>query len=146
MSSAVWGARGALTVAALAATLIAIASGGLAVLLADDRIAQARTLVFRVAIGAMTFVLFARIGAWALDPAAGRSPVAAGGAALLRSQTGLMVAIMAAGALAGTGLGVYAVRRRRIAAAQSDPSVELDEDPTAERRVGRRLTPRGDVL
>ena len=126
-------ARGVLTVAALAATGVAAVTGGLSVYLADDRIRMARTLLLRVAVAAMTFVLFARIGAWALDPGGGRSPVAAGGAALLRSHTGILMAIMAAGALAGSGLGVFAVRRRRTGLVAVDGTFEGDDEPTSER-------------
>jgi|GEM_PF-2536633 len=106
-------ARGVLTTVAVVATLVALASGGLAIVLADDRIAMARTLVLRVAVGAVTFVIVARIGAWALDPERGRSSIAAGGSVLLRSNSALLVAIAVAGAVAGAGLGAYRVRRRR---------------------------------
>ena len=126
-------ARGVLSVAAVVSTVVAVVTGGVSVLLADDRITMARTLLFRLAIGAMTFVLFARIGAWALDPAGGRSPVAAGGAALLRSNTGILMAIMAAGALAGSGLGVFAVRRRRTGHVPVDGTADGDGEPTSER-------------
>ncbi|CAN5344271.1 hypothetical protein BH24ACT7_BH24ACT7_00700 [soil metagenome] len=105
-------ARGVLTTVAVVASLVALASGGLAIALADDRIAMARTLVLRVAVGAVTFVIVARIGAWALDPERGRSPIAAGGSVLLRSNSALLVAIAVAGAVAGAGLGAYRVRRR----------------------------------
>jgi hypothetical protein len=126
-------ARGVLTVAALAATGVAAVTGGLSVFLSDDRIRMARTLLFRLAVGAMTFVLFARIGAWALDPGGGRSPVAAGGAALLRSHTGILLAIMATGALAGSGLGVYAARRRRTGDVAVVGTDDGEDEPTAER-------------
>ncbi len=126
-------ARGVLTVAALAATGVAAAAGGLSVFLSDDRVRMARSLLFRLAVAAMTFILFARIGAWALDPGGGRSPVAAGGAALLRSHTGILMAIMAAGALAGSGLGVYAVRRRRTGPDPLEGIADADDEPTSER-------------
>jgi hypothetical protein len=126
-------ARGVLTVAALAATGVAAVTGGLSVFLSDDRIRMARTLLFRLAVAAMTFVLFARIGAWALDPGGGRSPVAAGGAALLRSHTGILLAIMATGALAGSGLGVYAARRRRTGDVAVVGTDDGEDEPTAER-------------
>lgn len=124
-------ARGVLTSVAVIATLAAMLSGGLSIALAGDRIAMARTLISRVAVGAVSFVVFAQIGAWALDPERGRSPIAAGGSVLLRSNSALLIGIAVAAAAATAGLGAYAVRRRRFEAG-SPMSVDED-DPSAER-------------
>lgn len=124
-------ARGLLTSVAVVATLVAMISGGLSIALAGDRIAMARTLVSRVAVGSITFVVFARIGAWALDPERGRSPIAAGGSVLLRSNSALLIAIAVAAAAATAGLGAYAVGRRRFDT--TSPATVDDEDLTAER-------------
>ncbi|MBA2336183.1 MAG: hypothetical protein H0V96_00200 [Acidimicrobiia bacterium] len=128
-------ARGLLTSVAVVATLAAMLSGGLSIALAGDRVAMARTLFSRVAVGTVTFAVFARIGAWALDPERGRSPIAAGGSVLLRSNTALLIVIAVAAAAATAGLGAYAVRRRRLEAAASPP-VQSGGDPRSATTAG----------
>lgn len=114
--SAVSTARAVLT-RVVAVALLGMALGGaFAVGLADDRMRQLRGLAIRVVVSAMTFALLLRISAWALDPGRGRSPLAAGGSALLSSS--LHVLVMTAAIAAGVGFfaTVEARRRRRAAA------------------------------
>jgi hypothetical protein len=89
-----------------------LVSGGLAVAVAEERLRQIRSLAVRVAVSALTFAVVLRIGAWALDPQAGRSPLAAGGSVLLSSSLRvLFVAVLVAGGVAAAA--TIAVRRRR---------------------------------
>ena len=112
---------------------MAAVTGGLSVYLADDRIrmaadpsAQGRRCRHDVRPVRPDRRLGARPG-W------GKVTVAAGGAALLRAHTGILMAIMAAGALSGSGLGVFAVRRRRTGLVAVDGTFEGDDEPTSER-------------
>lgn len=89
-------------------------AGGAAVWLSPDRVRQLRALVIRVAVSAVTFAIVIRIGAWAVDPAGGRSPVAAGGAVLLRSNGHVLAAVAVAAATAAAGMSAFLVRRRRL--------------------------------
>jgi hypothetical protein len=137
IGGAVSTARSVLTTVAVVASLVLVASGTAAVLLADDRLVMTRSLVSRIAVSAFTFAVVTRIASWALDPEGGRSPIAAGGAVVLRSNGGLLIGIAAAGVTIVTALGVVIVRRRNgLRSGDGSPvAVVLDdeEDPTGER-------------
>lgn len=106
------------------ATLTKVVAAGLggmlisafaAVLLAEERLRQLRVLAVRVGLSAVTFALLLRIGAWALDPGGGRSPLAAGGSVVLASGVHvLVIAALIAGGIAA--FATVGVRRRRRAA------------------------------
>lgn len=87
-----------------------------------------RGLAIRIAVGAASFAMIFRLGGWALDPRGGRSPIAAGGAALLTSNLHVfLIVALVAGAAAG-GIGLVIHRQQ-----QGQPVVnEADEDRTEE--------------
>lgn len=107
-------AHGLLTRVVVVAGLVLLLSGGVAVALSEDRLRMLRKLAVRIAVSALTFAVILRLGAWALDPEGGRSPIAAGGAVLLRSN-GLLLPLLAAANLGAAFAITAAVRRRRMA-------------------------------
>ncbi len=95
--------------------------GAAAVTLNTDRIRQLRALVLRIGVSAVTFAVVIRIGAWAVDPAGGRSPIAAGGAVLLKSNGNILAAVAVGAAVIATGMSVFLSRRRRSKPNAPDP-------------------------
>lgn len=104
--------------------------GGLALVLAEESVTMVRSLATRLAVSAVTFVIFLRLGAWAMDPSKGRSPLAVGGSVLLASNH--LVLMMVAAAACGVALtaGVVLRRRRTTTPPTRDDS---EETPSPER-------------
>jgi hypothetical protein len=125
-SSTVVGARAALTRVVVIASLGLFISGGVAVFLSENRIEQLRSLFWRLAVSGFTFSVFLRLGAWAVDPSRGRSPVAAGGSVILRSNLHIPLGV-AVGAVAGATAFLFVRGRRR--------TPTPDHDSTGEQRV-----------
>jgi hypothetical protein len=98
---------------------MAIAAAG-AIWLSEERSRQVRSLILRLGVSAATFALFLRLGAWAVDPAGGRSPLAAGSAALLSARGEILMAVAMAAAAA---LGTITVVRRRSSG--TDPGLAV---------------------
>lgn len=114
-SSVVADARALLTNVVAVGLAGMLTSGIAVILLAEERLRQLRSLAVRVAVSAMTFAILLRVGAWALDPRRGRSPLAAGGAVVLASSGHvLIVATLIAAVIAVAA--TIGVRRRRMAA------------------------------
>ena len=92
-----------------------------------------RSLVIRIGVSAVTFAIIFRVGAWAVDPAGGRSPIGAGGAVLLKSNGHILAIVAAAAAVAAGAISVVLLRRRWV----QPPAEEiLDADePTGEQPV-----------
>lgn len=107
--------------------------GGVAVMLNEERIRQLRTLVLRIGVSAITFAIVIRIGAWAVDPAGGRSPIAAGGAVLLKSNGHILAGVALGAAVIAAAMSVFLVRRRRTTPIASDPADT--PEPTGEQPV-----------
>ena len=106
--------------------------GAAAVLLSADRTRQLRTLIIRIGVSAITFAIVIRIGGWAVDPAGGRSPIAAGGAVLLKSNGHILATVAAAAAVIAAGMSVMLLRRRP----RPTPPDPVDIDvPTGEQPV-----------
>lgn len=106
--------------------------GTAAVLLNDDRVRQLRSLVVRIGVSAITYAVIFRAGAWAVDPAGGRSPIAAGGAVLLESNGHILGFIAGGAAVAAGGISAVLLRRR----VQSPSTVSVDTgEPTGEQPV-----------
>jgi hypothetical protein len=84
-----------------------------AVLLNEDRVRQLRSLVIRIGVSAISFAIIIRIGAWAVDPAGGRSPIAAGGAVVLKSNGHIFAAVAVAAAVVAAAMSPVLRRRRR---------------------------------
>ena len=87
--------------------------GAVAVFLNEDRVRQLRSLVIRIGVSAVTFAIIIRIGAWAVDPAGGRSPIAAGGAVVLKSNGHIFAAVAVAAAAIAAAISPVLLRRRR---------------------------------
>jgi hypothetical protein len=104
---------------------MAIAAAG-AIWLSEERSRQVRSLILRLGVSAATFALFLRLGAWAVDPAGGRSPLAAGSAALLSARGEILLAVAMAAAAA---LGTITVVRRRSSG--TDPGLAVPMPPPA---------------
>ncbi len=107
-------ARSALTRVVVAAAVAMLLSATAAIALAEQRMAMMRSLLFRITLSAVTFALILRLGAWAVDPSGGRSPVAAGGAVLLGSNAPVLVAVATVSGLAAA-VGWMGARRRPVA-------------------------------
>jgi cytochrome bd-type quinol oxidase subunit 2 len=105
-------ARTALTRVMAVGIAAMVLAGALAVVMSGDRRRQIRGLAVRVAVSAATFAVVLRVGAWAVDPSGGRSPLAAGGAVVLGAK-GHVPAFVAAVATVAAALASVAVRRRR---------------------------------
>lgn len=73
------------TAAMLGAILMALA-GGAYVAMSRDRMRAVRSLLTRFAMGALSFAVLLRIGAWLVDPAGGRAPFRASFALLADSK------------------------------------------------------------
>lgn len=84
-------------------------SGSVAVWLAEDRRAMLRSLLNRVAMSALGFFVMFWLGAWLLDPGAGRAPVRQAAARVIGANLWIP-ALIAAGA-AGAG---WQLRRRHL--------------------------------
>ncbi len=104
---------GALTTVFLVGLIGMVLTGGTAMKLSGDHVRQLRTLAVRIGVSALTFALIFRIGAWAVDPAGGRSPIAAGGAVLLRSNGHVMPLVIGAAMILTAATSLVIVRRRR---------------------------------
>ncbi len=103
-------------------TVMLVGAAGLAVFgvaalrLSDDRSRMMRSLANRLIVSSLTFALFLRIGAWAVDPRGGRSPLRESGAILLASNTTTVLMIAAAGVVVSGAmtLGIRRVKSRRV--------------------------------
>lgn len=124
-SNTVAGARAFLTRVVMIGLAGLLVTGAIAVWTAEDRIAQIRSLSWRIALSAFTFAVMLRLGAWAVDPTGGRSPIAAGGAVVLGSNGHVPAIIMVVFAVVGAAASTVVVRRRR----RPDDSAE---EPTGE--------------
>ncbi|HEY5685879.1 MAG TPA: hypothetical protein VIY70_10955 [Acidimicrobiia bacterium] len=140
ITDAVARGRAALTVVVVAATLALAATAALALALADDRIAMVRSLAIRLTVAAATFAAFLRIGAWAVDPFGGRSPVIRAGVVVLSSNTGILAAI--GGASAGVAIVAAVTIRSRRFTRDSTRSLE-NHEPLPGAESGARSTTSG---
>ncbi len=113
-------ARTALTIVAVVASAALIVLGSMAVALSDERARMVRTLAVRLGVSAMTFAVFLRISAWALDPARGRAPFLGVGSAVLGSNH-MVVWAIAVGSGVTAAIATVAVARRRR---PSSPALE----------------------
>lgn len=100
--------------AAVVALLVMSASGWAAISMSHDRLAEARSLLSRVALGAISFGILLRVGSWVLDPEGGRAPFAETVSRLAGSKW--IVPLMVGLATAAAAGAVWAIRRVRRAA------------------------------
>lgn len=94
--------------AAVLALVMMAGSGWVAIALAEDRAAEARSLLSRVALGGLSFAILLKAGSWVLDPAGGRAPLADSASRVADAKWfhPLAVSLVA-------GLAVLAIRWRR---------------------------------
>jgi hypothetical protein len=104
-----------------------LVTGALAVMLSERRYAMVRTLAIRVVISALTYALFFRVAAWALDPERGRSPVLGGGSVVLASNGHIFVIAGVLAAVVAAWGGTVAFRRARRVPAVPLPPVSDDD-------------------
>jgi hypothetical protein len=121
-------ARSTLTTVMLVGAAGLIAFAAMALRLSEERSHMLRSLANRLIVSSLTFALFLRIGAWAVDPRGGRSPFRESSAILLGSNIGAIMTIAAVGVAVSvvTSLGIRQVRRARLRS-WSDTGVGLDD-------------------
>lgn len=111
-------ARSTLTTVMLVGGAGLLVFGAAALRLSEDRSVMMRSLANRLIVSSLTFALFLRIGAWAVDPGGGRSALRESSAILLASNTRSVLLIAAAGLVVSTvtSIGIRRVRgiRRRL--------------------------------
>lgn len=76
--------------------------------MSEDRRAVLRSLLHRLAIGALGYAVIFQLGAWILDPGGGRAPVRSAAARLIGAKLWVLLAVAAGAAGAG-----WLLRRRR---------------------------------
>lgn len=114
--------------AALLAVIALIGFGLGYVAISEDRVGAIRSLATRVAVGALSFAVFLRVGSWVLDPDRGRAPVQETVSVLARSKwlVPLEVAVVA-GVIAGL---IYVGRRMLRPVGESPSPDELSTPPS----------------
>lgn len=126
-ASATLTTRAVLTRAVLVGLGVMAAAGAMALATSEDRLRQARDLATRIALSGLGFAVFLRVGAWAVDPSGGRSPIGAGGSVLLGSNG--HVPLLAAGVgVVGVVVATLVIRHRRrlrLAAGIGDDTGEV---------------------
>jgi hypothetical protein len=93
-------AASALSLATALGVAAAAATGVAAVRLSEDRRKMVKDLLIRIAISALGFAVMFRLGAWILDPGAGRSPVRMALARVVAAKLWLPLILSGAAALA----------------------------------------------
>lgn len=117
------------TAAGLAVIVMAVA-GWVSIAASDDRLAETRRLLTRVAVGGLSFGILLRIGSWVLDPGRGRAPISESVSLLIGSKwmVPTSVALIAAG-VAGTIWGVRRLFRPRGGSPTGGEPSTLEREP-----------------
>jgi hypothetical protein len=102
------GTARSLSIATVVGMLVMLASGTVAVRMSEDRRTMLRSLLHRLAIGALGYAVIFQLGAWILDPGGGQAPVRSAAARLIGAK--LWVPLVVAAGAAGAG---WLLRRRR---------------------------------
>lgn len=114
------GAARSLYLATVVGILTMAASGSAALWMAEDRRAMGKSLLSRLGLGALGFAIMFKLGAWILDPGAGRAPFRTAAARLVGAK--LWIPTMVA-AFAGAGVwGLRAHRHHRVTPEEESPS------------------------
>ncbi len=113
-----------LGIATVLAALVLLTVGAYLLTTSDDKSAEARRLLERIALGGLSFAVLLRIGSWVVDPGGGRAPVSEAASSVLGGHwtEPLIVGATAAAAVVATWYG----KRRRP---ESKP---LDREPKPE--------------
>ncbi len=109
-------ARSLLTTVLVVGLATLLLFGSVAIALAEEPLAMVRSLATRLAVSAATFAVVLRVGAWAMDPGKGRSPLPRSGAVLLASNHLVLFLVAGAGVAIAVASGVVISGRRRRAA------------------------------
>ena len=113
LAEAVEDARSLLSRVVVFAFFTMVASAAAALALSKERYAMLRTLSIRVLLSSLSFAVLFRLGAWALDPNGGSSPIASVGSVLFGSNGHVFLFIAVAAAVVGSADGWVAWRRKR---------------------------------
>lgn len=106
------------------AFLTMMLSGAAALAISKQRFVMLRTLSLRVFLSALSFAVLFRLGAWALDPNGGGSPIATGGSILLGSNGDVFITIAVIAAVV-TVFGAWVARQRRKGYLADDITIEM---------------------
>ena len=111
------------SLATVVGLVTAVVAGGAAVQMSEDRRAMLRSLLTRIAVSALGFAVMFKLGAWVLDPGAGRAPVRTAAARLAGAKLWLPVLVAA-----GTGGGAWTLRwtRTRVLDRRQGPGRDAD--------------------
>lgn len=118
------------TAAVLALGLMAL-TGWVSVASSDDRLGQARSLLNRVALGALSFAVLLKTGSWLLDPRGGRAPISESMSLLADSK---WVFVMALGVAAAAGAALVWMIRRYLRREEGSPPPDESPRPQRERQ------------
>ncbi len=125
---------GRLGTAAVLALVMMVATGWMTVALAGDRMAEARSLLSRVALGALSFAILLKAGSWVLDPAGGRAPL---GESASRVADAKWIHPLAVSLVASLAAGGVWWGRRYVRPTAVSPSADEPATPPAERPLIR---------
>lgn len=115
------GAARTLYLGTIIGLMVVCATGAVALLLSQERRVMLRSLFNRIALSALGFAVFFQLGAWFLDPGAGRAPFRLAASRLVAAKLWLLALIAIAAGLAGWALRSRA-RRRRVTPEAESPS------------------------
>lgn len=101
--------------------MVICATGAVALFLSQERKVMLRSLFNRIAVSALGFAVFFQLGAWFLDPGAGRAPFRLAASRLVGAKLWLLALIAVAAGFAGWVLRSRA-RRRRVTPEAESPS------------------------
>lgn len=125
---------GRLGTAAVLALAVMAATGWLSIASAEDRMAEARSLLSRVALGALSFAILLKAGSWVLDPAGGRAPLAESASRVASAKWFHPLAVSLVASLAATAVWL---RRRYVKPTAESRSTDEPPTPPRERSLIR---------
>lgn len=125
-----------LYLATVVGVVLALVSGATAVRLSEERRAMVRSLLTRLAVSALTFAIMFRLGAWVLDPGAGRAPVRTAVSRLAGAKLWLPVAVAVV-----AGVAAMALRRVRASDRWERAGRHPQQPDDDEEHAGRHQQP-----
>ncbi len=125
---------GRLGTAAVLALLMMAATGWATIRLAEDKTTEARSLLSRVALGALSFAILLKTGSWVLDPSGGRAPLAESASRVADAKWLHPLWVSLVAAVAATAVWWT---RRYVKPAEASHSEHEPATPAQERRLIR---------